>query len=717
MSLTRNITITLILLSLTQITYAWPATPSGEVNGWKFSDYFNNISWGCSNPGEWPKWFNPGTNYMPTCFSIDPTINNYLATNVPDGDPIHIGPNYYIRWFNASGDPQYLPLPTLNVGANGLGTYNGNPIQFSTWTKIGNDIYNNNTQNVGIGASPGLFKLDVTWNMRVSTDSFINWVRIGVWNKQSTSNTALGYLTLSANTNLNNTAVWAQALEKNTWGSNNTAMWPQALGNNLGWNDNTAIGSNALLSNITGTGNVWVWKLALKSNTNTSYNTAVGTMALNNNIASNNTAVGYQSLTNNTSWTSNVAIWTQALFNSSANNNTAIGYQSLYKNTNSDNTAIGYQSLFNNNNAQSNTAIGYQSLYSNILAIENTAVGRQALYTSNANYNTAIGNWALQLSTWLSNTALWHNAGSTQISWNNNIMIGASANVNTSTASNQLSIGNSIYGNNIGTPSANIGINKNNPTVALDVVGNTNITSSLNVGSNVTIVGTTNTNWMINATAGINTNPSASNTLNGINTLHAAFFPNTLNGYTLWNSLTSSTGNNALSSTSGNNTLTATLGDNVFTAGSENKFTALAWSGNVFLGIGNIFYSLSTFNNSTIFNSTVTFNSTVNLNAITATTGNFTTSLTSPSGIFTTTLSSPTATFSTSISTPSATITNSIVNSLRMTWTTPWPWQVLTSINASWDASWENGIQRGTICTLAKPMIGIAPNGNIICAP
>lgn len=212
----------------------------------------------------------------------------------------------------------------------------------------------------------------------------------------------------------------------------NIAIGASALGNiGVGVN-NIAIGTNSLSTNVAGENNIAVGLAALSVNT-ASYNTAIGIVALQNNAGgAENTAVGYSTLTANTSGNSNVAV----------------GSQSLRNNTGSSNVAVGAVALNGNTNG-----------------VNNTAVGTSALQVANANYNTAIGLDALRnTTTGGSNTALGFSAGSGITTGTANIAIGQAAQVNDPAGAYQLSIGNVIYGNNMGnTTAGNIGIGTATP--------------------------------------------------------------------------------------------------------------------------------------------------------------------------------------------------------------------------------------------------------------
>jgi hypothetical protein len=171
---------------------------------------------------------------------------------------------------------------------------------------------------------------------------------------------------------------------------------------------------------------------------------------------SNNTCYGVSALPTNTSGSSNTAIWKQALLsNTVGSNNTANGTNALFWSTGgSNNTAIGANSAYNNIFRNNNTTIGTNAGYSNISGDDTVAVGTNALYSNNSSGNIAIG----------------YSAGSTLVNGTQNIFIGYNVQPNISTiASNQLNIGNWIYGDN-----GNIGIGTATPSYKLDVVGTIN---------------------------------------------------------------------------------------------------------------------------------------------------------------------------------------------------------------------------------------------------
>ena len=125
-----------------------------------------------------------------------------------------------------------------------------------------------------------------------------------------------------------NTAIGAAALLRNTTGSFNTATGVSALVSNTTGGGNTATGVDALFSNSTGVSNTAIGEQALESNTTGGFNTATGVAALfYNTTGSANTASGVDAL----------------LFNTTGDNNTASGDAALFNNTTGiGNTALGF---------------------------------------------------------------------------------------------------------------------------------------------------------------------------------------------------------------------------------------------------------------------------------------------------------------------------------------------------------------------------------------
>lgn len=159
--------------------------------------------------------------------------------------------------------------------------------------------------------------------------------------------------------------------------------------------------------------------------------------------------------------------------------NTAFGYQSLYDcTTGYGNVALGPRAIWNNTDGYHNIGIGYWAAGGNTSGFRNIGVGLWSLESNQTgDYNVAMGYQALKNTTGNNNLALGSLAGDALTSGSSNIIIGYGADVPSATASNQLSIGNLIYGN---TSTACVGIGSafSAPDEALQVDGNVHVNDS-----------------------------------------------------------------------------------------------------------------------------------------------------------------------------------------------------------------------------------------------
>ncbi|MCL5435283.1 MAG: site-specific integrase [Patescibacteria group bacterium] len=154
--------------------------------------------------------------------------------------------------------------------------------------------------------------------------------------------------------------------------------------------------------------------------------------------------------------------------------NSFVGYQAGYANSGNANTAIGMRALHYSSSSSNNTATGYYSLQNNTTGGGNTVNGAYA--GTGVFGNSDISNNALfgyQAGTALitggnNNTLLGYNAGLNITSGASNIMLGSGTNAPSATGSNQLNIGNTIYGN---LSSGIIGISTTSPTAPLQING------------------------------------------------------------------------------------------------------------------------------------------------------------------------------------------------------------------------------------------------------
>lgn len=293
-----------------------------------------------------------------------------------------------------------------------------------------------------------------------------------------------------------NTAIGIEALKANTLGDYNTAMGYRSLYNNSNGYYNSAFGSQSLYSNTNGTANVAAGAHTLYSNTTGSNNTAIGSFTLNGNTTgSNNTALGYTALYKNATANENTALGYQALqSNTTGNGNIAIGNNSLDGNLSGNyNTAIGFETSFSLTSDSYNTALGYQTLHDLMHGTGNTAVGPSAMSSMvNGSYNIALGLNAgkrinaspgdftsngiyIGYNTGLydtgdNNIIIGHNTGNGTITGSSNILIGYNNNLPSSSASNQLDIADTIYGD---LANHNVGIGTSSIDTKLEVNGTT----------------------------------------------------------------------------------------------------------------------------------------------------------------------------------------------------------------------------------------------------
>ena len=183
--------------------------------------------------------------------------------------------------------------------------------------------------------------------------------------------------------------------------------------------------------------------IAVTSHNNTLIGGAAG---VNTTTGYQNTALGTyaaQSLT--TGW-DNVAVGTNPLFaNVSGNENVAIGNWAAYSQTGGSGTvAVGKDALRFCTDYGS-VAVGYNALRTLVTGFDNCAVGKYSLQnTTSGSGNTALGVLSgTAFVTGNNNTFIGYSTGdATLLSGSNNTSIGYNAEPSTSTANNQITLGN-----------------------------------------------------------------------------------------------------------------------------------------------------------------------------------------------------------------------------------------------------------------------------------
>ena len=267
----------------------------------------------------------------------------------------------------------------------------------------------------------------------------------------SNSNIAIGDETLNALTGgFRNVAIGNEALKTMTTTGLNTAVGDQAAPVVTG-GYNTAIGAEALLVGTTTDENTAVGAQTLKALTIGDSNTAVGYQAAEAlTTASDTTAVGRNSMPNNQTTDNAIAIGAYSGGGTIISGGTFVGVNAGRDNTNSKyyQTAIGYFSMSNNYGDYS-VAVGPYSM-TNGNHYASVAVGYDALgrgSTNNPLYNVAIGYEAgASIYSGDYNTIIGYQAVSSadnQYYLNNCTVLGNGATASSSSASNQITLGNS----------------------------------------------------------------------------------------------------------------------------------------------------------------------------------------------------------------------------------------------------------------------------------
>ncbi len=378
-----------------------------------------------------------------------------------------------------NGNSQTIDLSSLK---DGTGTDNqnisGSVLEGSMLT-IG--IENGNSQTVDLSPLKNDIGLNDLKDAKSCNEDNSIYIGNSAGKNDSLSkyNIGIGKNSLFNNTKgIGNVAVGYKTLFKNNDSDNNIAIGFLALADNgkdvlqaHQASNNIAIGSQSLESNSTGYDNIGIGSKALGTNTIGYENTSIGSSSMeNNNDGYSNTALGFKTLNNNLTGHYNTAIGVNALLSNNASENTAVGYNTLFQNSSGENNiAIGINTLYSNDTGSKNIAIGNSALYKNTVKSNLIAIGDSALYnngTNSNNYNYSIKNIAIGTKSLFANTvgnrniAIGYNAMKSNISGVSNTATGASALYSNSIGSQNTGIGEkALFENKIGFRNTAIGYN------------------------------------------------------------------------------------------------------------------------------------------------------------------------------------------------------------------------------------------------------------------
>ena len=331
-------------------------------------------------------------------------------------------------------------------------------------------------ENIAIGYNAGGAITTASANVLIGVEA-----GAAITSAANTSNVLIGYDTgKSITSGSYNVAIGRQALDASTVGDNNVAIGYFALTSldTSGGDDgdsNVAVGSNAGRSATTMDGGVLVGSYAGLEITTGDNNTYIGNNAgRSTTTGHSNVSLGAHSLYNNVDGDGTVAIGYSALYNlepaDGLTHNVAVGYEAGKDiTTSTSNTLIGSYAGKDITTGARNTAVGSLALDANTIGADNVAIGQGALSSNvDGNKSVAIGGDALlqqdpsgagdmnntavgytageQVSTGTNNTLIGESAGQDLETGSGNTALGYSTSFSSTSASNQIVIGNDATG-------------------------------------------------------------------------------------------------------------------------------------------------------------------------------------------------------------------------------------------------------------------------------
>jgi trimeric autotransporter adhesin len=329
------------------------------------------------------------------------------------------------------------------------------------------------TNNTALGWDAGQSLTTDSYTTAIGSRALL--AQAGAATTSATGNTAIGYAALTAlTTGVASVAVGNNALVKATSiVGENTAIGVGACGAVTTGSTNLCLGYNAGSSINTGSSNIVIGSGGVI----TSASNSIAIMGAVTNNQNDAISIGFNSLAPSTGA---ISIGYETGANSSGANVIFIGYQAgEYVSSGAQEVALGPNAMLANSNdrltAPNNTAVGYNALTAIAgTATGNTAIGASSLAATatNAAYNTALGyNSGALNTTGTGNIEIGYNTDSTVGTiGSDNILIGNSLALSTSSTTNTINIGG-IW-TVTGTGTASSAANTINGTLSLPNITN-----------------------------------------------------------------------------------------------------------------------------------------------------------------------------------------------------------------------------------------------------
>ena len=308
--------------------------------------------------------------------------NNVLPTITSNGSNNNIGIGFDVLTLGTTSLTNNIAIGN----SASFGTTSGdNNIAIGSEALFSNTSQNN---NIGIGLRAGRNATGAANSIFIGTDAAASLT-------SGDFNIAIGFEAFRfASSNSYNVAIGYQALVSGSGVTNCIAIGANALERATSGDFNVAIGFEALKLATTNSNNIAIGYQSLLNGSGVIDSIAIGANALRNTTTGDdNIGIGANALRDNAAGNGNLAIGTDSMITPSstlASNNTAIGFQSLQLITGSNNLALGYRTMQSFRSGSNNTVVGYNSIIgAGISGSNNTIIGANVVLPDGV-YNNRI---------------------------------------------------------------------------------------------------------------------------------------------------------------------------------------------------------------------------------------------------------------------------------------------------------------------------------------